>query len=311
MRVCPDFLIAKAWRLDVVVSHERNTQLPLLWEAARSSTTSLKKFMTHRTPILALLLIGTLTFQSCNKTPKIDGSSDQAFTKSAESIKASLSEEKKEEFEKAVMAVAFDGANLFEFAADADGARRRMRDRLNGKSADDIIEAAKRIQSERTEAQANQIAGEIRELEQKQAATEQAKESLQAFKIERSRFYFAESGFSTGPVIEISVTNNTSSAVSRAYFRGVLATHGRSVPWVEDDFNYEISGGLEPGESQTWKLSPNMFGAWGKAPKDRNDMVFTATVVRIDGPDGEALIDADFSDGDAKRLRELKAASNQ
>jgi hypothetical protein len=207
------------------------------------------------------------------------------------------------------MAVAFDGSNLLEIAADADGAKRRMRDRLNGKSAAEIIEAAKHIQLERVAAQSNQISSEIKELEQKQAAAIQAKKALQAFKVERSRFYFAESGFSTGPVIEISVVNNTDSAVSRAYFHGVLATPGRSVPWAEDNFNHEISGGLEPGESQTWKLSPNMFGAWSKAPKDRKDMVFTVTVVRIDGSNGDALIDADFSDEDAKRLRELKATS--
>jgi len=267
--------------------------------------------MKPRIPLLAAFLIGALALSSCKKNPKIDGSSDEAFKKSAETLKATLSAEKKEEFDRAVMAVAFDGSNLLEIAADADGVKRRMRDRLNGKSAVEIIEAAKKIQSKRAEDQSDQISSEIRELEQKKAAAEGAKKALQAFKIERSRFYFAESGFSTGPVIEISVINNTKSAVSRAYFHGVLATPGRSVPWVEDEFSYEISGGLEPGESQTWKLSPNMFGAWSKAPKDRNDMVFTATVVRIDGSDGEALINADFSEKGAKRLLELKATSRK
>jgi hypothetical protein len=270
-----------------------------------------RKFMKSRIPLLVVFLIGVSALSSCNKSPRIDGSSDEAFKKSAESVKATLSAEKKEEFEKAVVAVGFDGSNLLEIAADADGAKRRMRDRLNGKSASEIIEEAKTIHSERNQSQSEQIASEIRELENKKAAAEEAKKALQAFKVERSRFYFSESRFSTDPVIEISVTNNTESSVSRVYFHGVLATPGRSVPWVEDDFSHAISGGLEPGESQTWKLSPNRFGAWSKAPKDRSDMVFTATVVCIDGADGKALINANFSKQDDTRLLDLKAKSTK
>lgn len=262
--------------------------------------------MTTTTRLLTAFLISALSLSSCNKTPRLDGSSEEALKQSVDSLKANLSDDKKKEFEKAVMTVAFEGTNILQMAADAEGAKRRVRDRLNGRSAEEIIEASKKIQLERGEAQSEQIASEIRELEAKEAAAEEAKKAIQAFKIERSRFYFEKSGFSTGPVIEISVINNTKAAISRAYFRGVLATPGRSVPWVEDDFNYEISGGLEPGESQTWKLSPNMFGAWSKAPRDRDDMVFTATVVRIDGADKEALINADFSESNVKRLRELR-----
>ena len=54
-----------------------------------------------------------------------------------------------------------------------------------------------------------------------------------------------------------------------------------------------------------------MFGDWGKAPKDRKDMVFTATVTRIDGADGAALLDANFSDDDRKRLIHLRSTQKQ
>jgi len=61
------------------------------------------------------------------------------------------------------------------------------------------------------------------------------------------------------------------------------------VPWVEDDFNYQIPGGLEPGEEARWKLSPNMFSDWGKvdAPPEA---VLTVTVLRLDGADGEEML---------------------
>lgn len=243
---------------------------------------------------------------SCSSDKEVDGESEDAFKKSLEEMKKSLPSEQREDFEKAVMALALDGTNLFEVAADTEGMKRRMRDRLDGKTAADILDGAEEIRSERREQQDEQIVIEIAELTKRDADANDAKTKLKAFKIDKSRFYFDDSGLIAKPIIEITVKNNTRSAISRAYFRGVLATPGRSVPWVEDDFNYSISGGLEPGESAVWSLAPSMFGDWGKAPKDRNDMVFTATVVRIDGADEEPLLDARFSDEDRKRLEHLR-----
>ena len=66
--------------------------------------------------------------------------------------------------------------------------------------------------------------------------------------------------YSYKPIIELTVRNNTGHPVSRAYFEGVLSTPGRSVPWIKDSFNYQISGGLEPNEESTWRLAPNKIG---------------------------------------------------
>lgn len=37
---------------------------------------------------------------------------------------------------------------------------------------------------------------------------------------------------------------------------------------MEEDFNYEFPGGLEPNETQTLNLAPNMFSDWGEVPKE-------------------------------------------
>ena len=95
--------------------------------------------------------------------------------------------------------------------------------------------------------------------------------------------------------------------LSRAYFTGTLASPNRSVPWIKDDFNYEISGGLEPGEEVTWYLAPNMFSDWGKvdAPKDA---VFTVEVTQLDGPDEEEMYSVNnFGEDEQERLEELLA----
>jgi hypothetical protein len=77
---------------------------------------------------------------------------------------------------------------------------------------------------------------------------------------------------------------------------------------LNEKFNYQIQGGLEPGESAEWSLAPSMFSDWGKvdAPEDA---VLTVVVSRIDGADGKPLFDSTaFSDEDAERLERMEAA---
>ena len=146
---------------------------------------------------------------------------------------------------------------------------------------------------------------EINELEKKKGIATEASKKLKKFKVKSSKFYFQKSSYSTKPVIELSVSNGLDIPVASVHFDAVLATPGRSTPWVDEGFNYSISGGLEPGEEAIWKLAPNMFGEWGKAPKDRNDMVLTLTVAKIKNHKGESLLDGTFSEYDQKRLDEL------
>ncbi len=68
--------------------------------------------------------------------------------------------------------------------------------------------------------------------------------------------------------------------VFRANRHAVLSTTGRSVPWVDADFNYEIPGGMEPGETQKWDLSPNLFDSdWAHAKDASSNAVLKVTVV--------------------------------
>jgi hypothetical protein len=256
---------------------------------------------------LLLFAAVSLTLAGCGGAPKLDASSDDSLKDSIASAKDSLSPEEREEFEDALKIIAFsDVDNLFELAADPESIQRQLKDKVDGKTPHEIIAEAKAIKADRRAKQREQIVSEIKELQEQQNQTAKAKEQLKAFVVQRSRFYFNEDRFLKKPIIELTVKNNTKHPVARAHFHGVLATPGRSVPWVEDGFNYQISGGLEPGESDTWNLAPNSFGEWGKAPRDRDDMVLTVTVTRIDGPNDETILDAEFSEYDQKRLDELR-----
>jgi hypothetical protein len=128
---------------------------------------------------------------------------------------------------------------------------------------------------------------------------------LKLFDVVGARFYFAKNTFSDEPVIELTVLNKTAYPVSKAHFYGTLKSPGRSIPWLEEEFSYEIRGGLEPGEQATWKLAPNIFGDWAEVPKNRNDMILYVQTTGIDGADGEPIIDFVTNDDYNKREFEL------
>jgi hypothetical protein len=258
---------------------------------------------------LALSLCSFYILTSCERSVKLDGSSEEKLKASVERAKKDLSPQQREEFESAAALLTLHDKNILQAAADPEAFKRSMLDRLNGKTAEEVIKEADVIRTGRQASERSQITSEIVELEAKKAAAETAAKSLSKFAIQRSRFSFEDNGFMATPQIEVTVMNGLNAAISRVYFQGILATPGRSVPWVSDGFNYSIPGGLEPGETATWKLSPNQFGEWGKAPKDRTDMVLTLKVVKINGPDGKTLIDGEFSDEDTQRLDKLRGLS--
>ena len=246
--------------------------------------------------------------------PSIDASDDESFKTSIESMRGSLPESKRSEFDKAVMAVSFgqmEVSDLFGAAANPALMESRAKQSLDGKTADQVFALAEQIRVEREAREREQALAEIGELEDKRNKSAAAREELRRFEVLRSRFYKREQQFGREePVIDITVRNGTEHAISRVYFEGTIASPERSVPWLSDTFNYSISGGLEPGEEASWSLAPNMFSDWGKvdAPVDA---VFTVAVQRLDGPGGDAIFDSrEFSEYDEKRLSELKRKSS-
>lgn len=263
--------------------------------------------------VIFLFMLFPFLLFACGE-PRIDGSSEEAFEESMERVTSSLSEEELEKFAESMMVIAFGQMNFEQlFSMDAGAAGSLEADmfsgllgELDGMTVSDIHQKADDIHREREARERRQAMEEIRELEERKAKAEQAREGLAGFEVNRSRFYVSEDGFISEPVIDITVTNNTEYAVSRAYFRGTYATPGRQIPWLVETFNYAISGGLEPGEEQRWRLSPNMFGPWGNL-EQRDDAVLTVEVLRIDGPDEEPLFDArGLDEFDQRRLNRLR-----
>ena len=259
---------------------------------------------------LLMLVLAAMTITGCSD-PTIDASSEAKMKESVAKVRESLPEAKRTDFDKAVQLIAFSQIDMKSLFAnggvDAGDVEGKMRDALNGKTAEQVLAQAEQIQAERKAREKEQALAEIRELVAKRDKAEQAKQQLDKFQVVRSRFYMRERQYlGEQPIIELTVKNGTDQAISRAYFSGTIASPDRSVPWHEDQFNYSISGGLEPGEEVSWTLAPNSYSDWGKVDAPA-DAVFTVMVEKLDGPNGEVLYSTrDFSERDRKRLAELK-----
>jgi 5-carboxymethyl-2-hydroxymuconate isomerase len=263
---------------------------------------------------LTLIALGGLLITGCK--PTLDGTSEESLTISIAKMKQSMNEEEKAKFESAMAVVFFSELDLGKAMQaafkgeefDAEAYADSMRLALDGMTADDIIERADEIRAQRDAEAKEEAKTELMGLLEKKAAAEQARKGLALYKITDSRFYKRKSGtyyITEEPYIEMKVTNGTPHAVSRAYFVGTLRTPGRSVPWLQEDFNYSIPGGMEPGESDAWTLAPNSFSEWGsvEAPADA---VLTIETVQLDGPDGKPVLDSRaFSEADAARMEEI------
>ena len=259
----------------------------------------------------ALLLLGLL-IAGCG-APKIDATSDESAKNSVAKVVASVPEADREKLSSAIMLVSLNSLpgdkGLLGLAAAASTANSAsLLGPLNGKTATEILAEADKIRAERGAKEHAQLVAEVAELDKKRAAASEARVLLDKFEVSRSRFYKKERPYSTRtqPVIELTVKNGTGKAVAKVYFTGTIATPGRAVPWLKQGVNYEISGGLEAGETANWELEPNMFSDWGKvdAPVDA---VLTISVDRLDGADGAVLYDASWSTQDQERLDALKS----
>lgn len=275
-------------------------------------------------PIIAAFLLAFLF--GCTE-PTIDSSSDENLKTSIEQMKQGLTEEQKAEFEestkvmlfanldvKAVMRSALRGEEV-----DTSAATEKAMSKMHGLTVAQINLEADRIREERRVKEIAQIKLEISELEddlsqllEEKEKSEQALAELAKVTASKTKLYWQESRkYSYRRKISLNMTihNGLDVALSRVYMTGTLSSPGRSVPWLVENFNYQIAGGLEPGESQTWALAPNSYsGDWNSAPKDRNDVVFTVVVNNADGPGGEKLFDLKYDEAEFERKSNKLAA---
>lgn len=255
--------------------------------------------------ILAILMIGIIA--GCSK-PVADTSTEATTTSSLKKVRESLPESEQAKFDEALKEIIGSHISLAGFMSgqSPDSIRQQALGDVNGKNGEQIIAEGEHIKADRAAKEKEQALKEIADLEAKAKAANEARKKLAEFQVIKSRYFVRHTDFMDQPIIQLTVKNGTDKAISRAYFHGVVASKGRAVPWISEDFNYQIAGGLQPGEKATWRLAPNPFSSWGST-KVPSDAIMTVTVVMLDGADGKTLYDGQgLSDSEQSRLKELK-----
>jgi hypothetical protein len=125
------------------------------------------------------------------------------------------------------------------------------------------------------------------------AQAEQQKSILQQLQVTKPKFYYQRSSYRDDPMISFAISNKSEIPVKRAFFHGRVQTPGRAVPWVDDDFNYEFPGGLEPSETKNLNLAPNRYlGHWGDVPKEAvAGAIFAISVLSFEDASGRHVGD--------------------
>jgi hypothetical protein len=178
---------------------------------------------------------------------------------------------------------------------------------LEGKKAKSIIadrdSLAKRMSARLRERMA---AVHRKTLEDAKAAYLSLQDSLSHFLVESARLQQTE----LKTTITLAVRNATAHTVSSVSFNGRAFTDGREAPWIEEEFSYDVPGGLKPGASATWRIQPpNTIGSSWNRVKVPPTAKFVVQPTQLYAANGTPLWrGVAFTRADQKLLDSLKAA---
>jgi hypothetical protein len=268
---------------------------------------------------LVNVLLVCLAVCACPKgEPRFDLTDATTYKSSLTQIVAGLSSAEKDELEGAMRTLLLGSLDdepsenpfmsMMKLASMAtpDGMMARLKPMIHGKTAREVIVLASTEQAKAQERQIARIDEQIGSLKDEvgkdEAALAKAQSVLGKVILDRAKFYFSDSGFMTQPVIDFEIRNQSDLPLKRIYVHGILETPGRTIPWVDDTFNYEFQGGLEKGEEKHLRLSPNMFSNWGDADlKGQKTLLLTLELLDVAGPSGERVAGISADEIEAKR----------
>jgi hypothetical protein len=113
------------------------------------------------------------------------------------------------------------------------------------------------------------------------------------------------SGFLPKRILYMMVKNNTGRTLSTIAFNIKTFAPGREVPYLNDDFKYEIPGGIQAGETLEWQLEPNTFlnDEWNRDVP--NGIIQIKAIACVD-PSGATIFQDTWSAEKDKLMQTLK-----
>jgi len=244
------------------------------------------------------MLLATMLVAGCGQ--RVNTSSPDAYSKSIEAMVKDMSADKQAALKDSLIAITFNTpepeTGIWSQAEPTAPVFLGAKDKINGLTADQIIKLGYQTRIKLLD---QKIADDAASAQRYQAARAKVADVFQGVKIDNAQYRVDKGAIDIDrPQIMLHITNGSKRPIKTIYVKGILTSPGRAVPWISSDFNYEFPGGLEPGESQSLTLEPNMFGDW--KPQDsfahRADLHLDLTLINAAGADGTMLIDETMVD---------------
>lgn len=233
----------------------------------------------------SLAILCCFLLSACMFDPVVDASSWDAYQRSMAAIRAKLSNDDLRRFDVALKYMFVETTPNIPTPAP-NLILARLGPRINGESAATIIQnLSLKLDSE---------------IAQAETRLQNSEDVLGAVEISSASYYWRRSGYVEQPVIEFSVRNNGKFPILRAYFRVVLTTPNRTIPWATQEYVQNFKGGLEPREKQQITLQPS--GDWNdKQLKDMPNAELKVVITNFEDANGSRMIAVDSNSLELKR----------
>ena len=242
---------------------------------------------------LCVLLVAA----GCSGPPVLDVSSTEALQRSLTEMREPLSPDERARFDEAMGylvgdAGALPGSDVVDVAST-----ELMLDiyrPLEGRTVDGIVAEAYRTRL----AEVQQIVGELRE--RKEAAVTESP-IIDRFRLGQARVFKRHINYLEWPVLEMKVENGTEHRVDLVHLRGALLLPGEPEPWLEEEFDRVVFGGLGPGARDVWRIEPDQQ-EWERLIDPHPDVRFELEVMRLEKLGDVVVAEIDWGAVEEHRL---------
>ena len=242
--------------------------------------------------LMALALAGLLA--GCGK-PRLDASSPAAWSDSVAEVRGSVSGATQRQFDVAL----------------ADLAPGGLSPELDGLRADDVIALAQQRRGAGAAATREQRERRIAELSAREALAKAGAARVAAFRVSAPRFYREAGPDGTArPFVRFMMDNGAAFTVDRLALSAQLTGAGRDTPWLDQVFEFDVFGGLAPGQGREALLPPGPGTDWARTDAP-DGVTLRLTVLAAREKNGNWVYSAaSFPPADQRELRELRAVAD-
>jgi hypothetical protein len=242
----------------------------------------------------ALVVVLGIGVASCGPET-LETSSVEKLEKSLAGIREQIELEQRDRLDEALKYLVGDSA-IMEDEANPPNPELvlALYEPLKGMTADGIIAEARRRRL-------NEVQEAVSKLEELKEGSDEAREVLDGFDLEKSRVYKRNRGFLEWPVIEFKAENNTDETIWLIHFRAALLRPGYDEPWLVEEFDQLVLNGLAPGERDLWRIEPEQQ-EWVSLIDPHPDFIFTLEIMRLEGLGGTVIAATDWGHIEESRL---------